>query len=79
MYSLSFEQKGDASQVLSYKKTDIPTPLQDELTIKVLASPINPADFMFIEKQYRLQPSFPQIAGFEGAGIVIGHLSKLIN
>lgn len=71
MYSLSFEQKGDASQVLSYKKTDIPTPLQDELTIKVLASPINPADFMFIEKQYRLQPSFPQIAGFEGAGIVI--------
>ena len=39
----------------------------------IQASPINPADFMFIEKTYRVQPVYPQIAGFEGAGIIVGN------
>ena len=52
-------------------RKNIPDLSKNEVKVKVLASPINPADFMFIEKQYRVKPEFPQIAGFEGAGIII--------
>lgn len=70
MKALVFNQKGPAEQVLEYRETAI-SPLQpDEVSVKVLASPINPADFMFIEKTYRVVPVFPQIAGFEGTGVI---------
>lgn len=36
----------------------------------MLASPINPSDLMFISGTYGKKPSFPQIPGFEGVGIV---------
>ena len=66
MKALFFNEKGKAEEVLQCGNIDEPDLLPGELKIKMLASPINPADFMFIEKQYRVQPRFPQIAGFEG-------------
>lgn len=71
MQTLYFKEKGEAGKVLNLGENNIPDLLPDEIKVKVLASPLNPADFMFIEKQYRLEPKFPQIAGFEGAGIVV--------
>lgn len=71
MKVLLFRQKGVAEKVLELGDTTIPDLLSDEVRVKVLASPINPADFMFIEKTYRVTPVFPQIAGFEGAGIIV--------
>ena len=70
MNTLFFKEKGDAERVLNFGENNIPKLLFNEIRVKVLASPVNPADFMFIEKQYRLEPKFPQIAGFEGAGII---------
>ncbi len=40
------------------------------MLIKVLGSPIQPADYFFINGTYRFKPEFPQTAGLEGAGIV---------
>jgi NADPH:quinone reductase len=69
--ALLFRQKGTAEKVLEFGDTDLADLLPGEVRVKVLASPINPADFMFIEKTYRVEPVYPQIAGFEGAGIIV--------
>lgn len=71
MHSIFFNEKGDAEKVLHYGENSISPLSSNEIRVKVLASPINPADFMFIEKQYRLAPEFPQIAGFEGTGLIL--------
>lgn len=71
MQSIYFKEKGNAEMVLEHGKKSIPPLPPDEIRVKVLASPINPADFMFIEKQYRVEPIYPQIAGFEGSGLII--------
>ena len=71
MKVLFFEEKGDALKFLKLGEQNIPELHSNEVKVKVLASPINPADFMFIEKQYRVKPEFPQIAGFEGTGIIV--------
>lgn len=73
MISLYFREKGSAENVLEYGDRNIPDLLEGEVRVKMLASPINPADFMFIEKTYRVQPVYPQIAGFEGAGIIVNN------
>ncbi len=52
------------------KEIEIPAPGEGQLLIKVKASPIHPADYLFIAGKYRYQPVFPQIAGLEGAGLV---------
>ncbi len=39
--------------------------------VRVAARPIHPADLAFIRGQYRLRPSFPQVAGLEGSGEVV--------
>jgi NADPH:quinone reductase-like Zn-dependent oxidoreductase len=69
--ALLFRQKGAAENVLELGDTKIPDVLPGDVRVKVLASPINPADFMFIEKTYRVEPVYPQIAGFEGAGMIV--------
>ena len=73
MISLYFREKGSAENVLEYGYRNIPDLLEGEVRVKMLASPLNPADFMFIEKTYRAKPVYPQIAGFEGAGIIVGN------
>lgn len=71
MKALLFRQKGAAEKVLEFADIHIADLLPGEVRVKVLASPINPADFMFIEKTYRVEPVYPQIAGFEGAGMIV--------
>lgn len=71
MQTLYFKEKGVAQEVLKLGEKDVPPLRDEEIRVKMLASPINPADFMFIEKQYRIAPEFPQIAGFEGVGVII--------
>lgn len=72
MKAVFFESKGKAEEVLAFSKEIMPEkPKENEVTVKVAASAINPADFMFIEDTYRIKPSFPQIAGFEGVGRIL--------
>jgi NADPH2:quinone reductase len=70
MKALYFEQTGDAQNVLSLKQFDKPTPQTNHVIVKLLAGNINPSDFFFISGTYRFKPEFPQIAGFEGAGVI---------
>lgn len=75
MKSIYFNEKGDPLTVLKHGLTKIPDLNKNEIRVRLLASPINPADFLFIEKKYRIEPEFPQIAGFEGTGIIIDNNS----
>lgn len=70
MRALIFNQTGAPGDVLEVRDINLPQPGKGEVTVKMLASPINPADFLFINGVYRIKPEFPQIAGFEGCGIV---------
>lgn len=70
MKALSFERTGKPSEVLQLREIDTPEPGPGEVRLKLLGSPINPSDEMFITGHYRLKPAFPQIAGLEGAGII---------
>lgn len=70
MKSIIFEQTGTPCDVLQVKEVAMPEPGTGEVRIKMLASPINPADLLFINGIYRIRPQFPQIAGLEGVGII---------
>ncbi len=79
MKALIFNKPGEPKDVLELKEISKPIPGPNEVLIKVLASPIHPADYMFIQGKYRYKPEFPQTAGLEGAGIIeaIGENVKL--
>lgn len=70
MKAIFFEQEGEPQKVLRLRETTIPEPNENEVRVKWLGSPINPADALFIQGKYRYKPQFPQIAGLEGAGII---------
>ncbi len=70
MKTLSFNKVGDPKEVLELTEKKIPIPADNEILVKVLGSPIHPADYFFINGAYRYKPAFPQTAGLEGAGII---------
>ncbi|AYL97734.1 zinc-binding dehydrogenase [Mucilaginibacter celer] len=70
MKALVFEQAGNAADVIQVKYLAFPKPGPGQLLIRVKASPIHPADLLFVAGKYRYQPVFPQVAGLEGAGYV---------
>lgn len=70
MKAIVFEQAGVPCDVLRVTEVTIPEPGDGEVRVKMLASPINPADLLFINGKYRIKPMFPQIAGLEGVGVI---------
>ncbi|PRY05013.1 alcohol dehydrogenase-like protein [Pontibacter ummariensis] len=71
MKSLHFKAFGAPQAVLEFGDSHKPTPQENEVLVKVAASPVSPADYIFIHGRYRVQPVLPQIAGLEGAGVVV--------
>ena len=56
---------------LKVEKRKIRLPQDDEVLIKVIASPCNPSDIAFIQGGYNIVKPLPAIPGFEGTGKVI--------
>ena len=49
----------------------MPEPARDEARVRMLATPVNPSDLLYVRGLYAgVQPQFPAPAGFEGVGIV---------
>jgi NADPH2:quinone reductase len=71
MKAVVFESVGEPTQVLALADLPCPVPSATDLLVRVSASPIHPADLAFIRGKYRLRPQFPQVAGLEGAGVVV--------
>jgi NADPH:quinone reductase len=72
MKSILFRQAGEAADVLQYADAAEPQISDGHALVKVTSRPIHPADLAFIRGQYRVRPSFPQVAGLEGVGVVVG-------
>ncbi len=70
MKCLQFETPGDPAEVLKCVDRDVPVPQHGEVRVRMLASPINPSDMMFVRGVYGVQPKLPQVPGFEGVGVV---------
>ncbi len=70
MKALFFEAPGAPEHVLRIGDFPMPEPIDGEVLIRVVASSINPADFIFIAGQYSVAPRFPQIAGMDAVGFV---------
>ncbi|CCH56773.1 Alcohol dehydrogenase zinc-binding domain protein [Fibrisoma limi BUZ 3] len=70
MKTIVFEQTGKPTDILKVMDMSAPEPKPGEVRVKVLASPINPSDLMFVQNMYGIRPQLPSGAGFEGVGIV---------
>jgi NADPH:quinone reductase len=70
MKSIRFESLGEPSTVLRCVQTDPPVPKHGEVLVRMLASPVNPSDLMYVRGRYTTAPRLPASPGFEGVGIV---------
>lgn len=70
IHAVVFDQVGPVHDVLQVRKIPMPRPARDEVLVRVKASPIHPADRMFIAGAYRIQPKPAQVAGLEACGVV---------
>jgi NADPH:quinone reductase and related Zn-dependent oxidoreductases len=66
-----YETHGNPTDVLRVESRPWPTPAADEVVVKMLAAPINPADLNQIEGKYPIRPGLPATPGFEGAGTIV--------
>ena len=70
MKAVQFRQCGDPSAVLSASDLEKPVPRAGEVLVRILATPVNPSDLMFIRGRYTVPAQCPATPGFEGVGIV---------
>jgi len=49
----------------------VPSPLFNEVLVKMEASPVNPSDIAFLRGMYNVNKALPAVPGFEGTGIII--------
>jgi trans-2-enoyl-CoA reductase len=66
-----YETHGIPAKVLRIVEQPWPEPAPDEVVVKMVAAPINPADLNAIEGKYPVRPTLPATPGMEGAGVVV--------
>ena len=72
MKAIVFDRFGPPEEVLQVRDIPEPSPARGEVKVRMLASPINPSDLLYIAGQYGLKPpAFPATPGFEGVGVVV--------
>lgn len=71
MQIVEFEQIGNPEDVLQLKTVEDRSPGQGEVKVKVLATPIHPANLLQIAGQYAADPVLPSVPGMEGIGEVL--------
>ena len=71
MKRVVFDRVGSPSEVLRLEDdVPAPQPKRGEVLVRMLASPVNPSDLMFIAGKYGLKPPLPATPGFEGVGVI---------
>ena len=71
MQSLQFTEFGKPEEVLQVQDLVLPELSDHQVRLKILFSPVNPADLNFIEGTYGVKPELPSIPGFEACGEVV--------
>jgi NADPH:quinone reductase-like Zn-dependent oxidoreductase len=71
MKAVQFAHYGEPADVLAVADRPLPEPETGEIRVRILATPVNPSDLLFVRGQYSgVEPHFPAPVGFEGVGIV---------
>ncbi|GBM72507.1 Enoyl-[acyl-carrier-protein] reductase, mitochondrial, partial [Araneus ventricosus] len=71
-YAIQYKELGDPSAVLEKVQHEVSESLQsNEIAVKMLASPVNPADINMIQGKYGKKPKLPAIGGYEGVAKVV--------
>jgi NADPH:quinone reductase-like Zn-dependent oxidoreductase len=71
MKAIQFDAYGEPAEVLAVADRAVPEPGKGEVRVRILASPINPSDLLYVRGRYSgVEPQFPAPVGFEGVGIV---------
>lgn len=68
---LFYTEYGDPLKVVNRGPAEIREPQPNEVVVKLLAAPVNPADINTIQGKYPSKPSLPAVPGNEGVGKVI--------
>jgi NADPH:quinone reductase-like Zn-dependent oxidoreductase len=55
----------------------VPVPRPGQVLVRIMASPINPSDLLFLEGRYGFTKPTPVVPGFEAAGVVVAAADPL--
>lgn len=69
--SLLYKEYGEPADVLHFTTETINQPGTDQVSVKWLLAPVNPADINTIQGKYPSKPPLPAIPGNEGVGEII--------
>jgi NADPH:quinone reductase-like Zn-dependent oxidoreductase len=69
MKTVVFNRTG-GPEVLEIIEEEIPSPGDNELTVKIEAAGLNQAELLYFMGQYVFQPTFPSRVGLEASGII---------
>ena len=78
MQAIIFQRFGNPAEVLTVEDVPVPEPQRDQDRVRMLSSPINPSDLMYVRGDYSVRPELPATPGFEGVGIVDAHGGSLL-
>jgi len=71
MKAIRFRSVWGACKGADGQQCPLPEPGKGEVRVRILASPINPSDLLFVRGlEQGTQPQFPSPVGFEGVGMV---------
>ncbi|CAH0400883.1 unnamed protein product [Chilo suppressalis] len=67
---LVYKEFGDPLQVVKFRECAVPPLGNQEVLVRMLAAPVNPADINTIQGKYPVKVDLPCIPGNEGVGVV---------
>ncbi|RYD33704.1 MAG: alcohol dehydrogenase [Verrucomicrobiaceae bacterium] len=75
MLQVLISRTGPPAEVAEIAEIPMPVPGPGEVSIRMVAAPVNPADLNFLEGTYGKKAVLPCVPGMEGAGVVeaVGH------
>lgn len=69
--SLVYGEYGDPQKVIVRREDVIPKLKDDQVLVRMLAAPVNPADINTVQGVYAVKPQLPSVPGNEGVGEVV--------
>jgi NADPH:quinone reductase-like Zn-dependent oxidoreductase len=70
MKAAVFDGFGEPAEVLRVRDVPVPEPGPGMVRVRMIASPVNPSDLLFVRGRYTIRPTPPATPGFEGVGVV---------
>lgn len=71
MQAARFHQFGKPEEVVALESQEMPAPGEGQILVRMLATPVNPADLNFIQGNYGILPDLPCTPGIEGCAEVL--------